>query len=45
MTSEPGSAAVSGQDSVADNAKASWDGTLTEFLAALDPGPAHDWGA
>ncbi|MEV6266507.1 hypothetical protein AB0L64_05035 [Kribbella sp. NPDC051936] len=27
----------------ADNAKASWDGTLAEFLAALDPGPAHDW--
>jgi hypothetical protein len=27
----------------ADNAKASWDGPLTEFLAALDPGPAHDW--
>jgi hypothetical protein len=77
MTSEPGSAGVSGQDSVVlasfesyraaehmvaslggefrrkarkggaaaavDNAKASWDGPLTEFLAALDPGPAHDW--
>ena len=27
----------------ADKAKASWDGPLTEFLAALDPGPAHDW--
>lgn len=27
----------------ADNAKASWDGTLAEFLAALDPGSAHDW--
>jgi hypothetical protein len=27
----------------ADNAKASWNGPLTEFLAALDPGPAHDW--
>ena len=27
----------------ADNAKASWDGPLTEFLAALDPGPADDW--
>ena len=26
-------------------AKASryWDGSLSEFLAALDPGPAHDW--
>ena len=20
-----------------------WDGPLTEFLAALDPGPDHDW--
>lgn len=27
----------------AKDAKASWDGPLTEFLAALDPGPAHDW--
>jgi hypothetical protein len=27
----------------AKNAKASWDGPLAEFLAALDPGPAHDW--
>jgi hypothetical protein len=27
----------------ADNAKASWDGPLTEFLAHLDPGPTHDW--
>ena len=27
----------------AGNAKASWDGPLTEFLAALDPGPTHDW--
>jgi hypothetical protein len=27
----------------ADSATASWDGPLTEFLAALDPGPAHDW--
>lgn len=27
----------------ADNAKASWDGPLTVFLASLDPGPAHDW--
>ncbi len=27
----------------ADNAKASWDGPLTEFLARLDPGPTHDW--
>jgi len=28
---------------VADNARDSWDGSLTEFLAALDPGSAHDW--
>jgi hypothetical protein len=27
----------------ADQAKESWDGSLTEFLAALDPGSAHDW--
>jgi hypothetical protein len=27
----------------ADNAKASWDGPLTDFLARLDPGPTHDW--
>ena len=27
----------------ADSATDSWDGPLTEFLAALDPGPAHDW--
>ena len=27
----------------ADNATASWDGPLKEFLAALDPGPAQDW--
>jgi len=27
----------------ADSARDSWDGPLTEFLAALDPGPAHDW--
>lgn len=27
----------------AGGAADSWDGTLTEFLAALDPGPAHDW--
>jgi hypothetical protein len=24
-------------------AQDSWDGSLTEFLAALDPGSAHDW--
>jgi hypothetical protein len=29
--------------SAADNARDSWDGSLTEFLAALDPGSAHDW--
>ena len=27
----------------ADSAEDSWDGPLTEFLAALDPGSAHDW--
>ena len=27
----------------ADSAGGSWDGSLTEFLAALDPGSAHDW--
>lgn len=27
----------------ADNASDSWDGSLTEFLAALDPGSAHNW--
>jgi hypothetical protein len=27
----------------ADQAKGSWDGSLTEFLAALDPGSVHDW--
>ncbi|WP_331772472.1 hypothetical protein OG948_54150 (plasmid) [Embleya sp. NBC_00888] len=27
----------------ADCARRSWDGTLTDFLAALDPGSAHDW--
>ncbi len=27
----------------ADSAKTSWDGSLTEFLAALDPGSDHDW--
>ncbi|MGW1781172.1 hypothetical protein ACWCQQ_18805 [Streptomyces sp. NPDC002143] len=27
----------------AGRAKESWDGPLTEFLAALDPGSAHDW--
>ncbi|MFJ8743134.1 hypothetical protein ACIRL2_27610 [Embleya sp. NPDC127516] len=27
----------------ADRARRSWDGTLTDFLAALDPGSAHDW--
>jgi hypothetical protein len=29
--------------SAADSARDSWDGSLTEFLAALDPGSAHDW--
>ncbi|MEU8788289.1 hypothetical protein [Streptomyces sp. NPDC048643] len=27
----------------ADRATYSWDGPLTEFLASLDPGSAHDW--
>ena len=27
----------------ADSAKGSWDGSLTEFLADLDPGSTHDW--
>jgi hypothetical protein len=27
----------------ADSARDSWDGTLTGFLAALEPGSAHDW--
>jgi hypothetical protein len=27
----------------AGSARDSWDGPLTEFLAALDPGPGHDW--
>jgi hypothetical protein len=27
----------------ADSARDSWDGSLTEFLADLDPGSAHDW--
>jgi hypothetical protein len=27
----------------AGSARDSWDGSLTEFLAALDPGSSHDW--
>ncbi|MFD9541970.1 hypothetical protein [Streptomyces sp. NPDC060022] len=27
----------------AERARYSWDGSLAEFLAALDPGSAHDW--
>ena len=27
----------------ADRASSSWDGSLTEFLAALDPGEKNDW--
>ena len=27
----------------ADSARRSWDGSFTEFLAALDPGSTHDW--
>lgn len=27
----------------AEHARASWDGPLAGFLAALDPGPGHDW--
>ncbi|HEV7628723.1 MAG TPA: hypothetical protein VGO89_19715 [Streptomyces sp.] len=26
-----------------NSADESWDGSLREFLAALDPGSAHDW--
>lgn len=26
-----------------DRARQSWDGSLTEFLGALDPGSTHDW--
>ncbi len=26
-----------------DRASSSWDGSLTEFLAALDPGDKHEW--
>lgn len=26
-----------------DNANRSWNGSLTQFLAALDPGSTHDW--
>jgi hypothetical protein len=26
-----------------DQASESWDGSRTEFLAALDPGSKHDW--
>jgi hypothetical protein len=33
-------AAVGG---AADRASSSWDGSLTEFLAALDPGDKNDW--
>lgn len=27
----------------ADNTRYSWEGSLAEFLAALDPGSTHDW--
>ena len=27
----------------AERASSSWDGSLPEFLAALDPGDKHDW--
>lgn len=27
----------------ADRARRSWDGSLTDLLAALDPGSTHDW--
>jgi hypothetical protein len=27
----------------AERASSSWDGSPTEFLAALDPGDKHDW--
>jgi hypothetical protein len=51
MTSETSSVAKSGQESVvlmvaaaaAHSSHDSWDGPLPVFLAALDPGSAHDW--
>lgn len=27
----------------AEHAKYCWDGSMTDFLAGLDPGPEHDW--
>jgi hypothetical protein len=27
----------------AEHASYSWDGSMTDFLAGLDPGPRHDW--
>ena len=30
-------------DGAAEHASYSWDGSLPDFLAALDPGPKHDW--
>ena len=28
---------------VADHASYSWDGSMPDFLAGLDPGSKHDW--
>ena len=30
-------------EKAADSAAGTWDGSLAEFLAALDPGSKHDW--
>jgi hypothetical protein len=30
-------------EKAADSAVGTWDGSLAEFLAALDPGSEHDW--
>jgi hypothetical protein len=30
-------------EKAADSAVGTWDGSLAEFLAALDPGSKHDW--
>ena len=27
----------------ADHASYGWEGSMTDFLAGLDPGPTHDW--
>ena len=40
MEQETGKTVAAG---VADHASYSWDGSLPDFLAALDPGSQHDW--